>query len=72
MPDPESEKGFYYRSDHFNFAKKGVPALYTDTGIDFVGKPAEYGQQKRDEYTEQGLPLAVRRDKARLGSDRRS
>jgi len=50
-PDPESEKGFYYRSDHFNFAKKGVPALYTDTGIDFVGKPAEYSQQKRDEYT---------------------
>jgi Zn-dependent M28 family amino/carboxypeptidase len=50
-PDPESEKGFYYRSDHFNFAKRGVPALYTDTGIDFVGKPAEYSQQKRDEYT---------------------
>jgi Zn-dependent M28 family amino/carboxypeptidase len=50
-PDPESEKGFYYRSDHFNFAKKGVPALYTDTGIEFVGKPAEYSQQKRDEYT---------------------
>ena len=50
-PDPESEKGFYYRSDHFNFAKKGVPALYTDTGIDFAGKPAEYSQQKRDEYT---------------------
>jgi Zn-dependent M28 family amino/carboxypeptidase len=50
-PDPESEKGFYYRSDHFNFAKKGVPALYMDTGIDFVGKPPEYSQQKRDEYT---------------------
>ncbi|HEY9466689.1 MAG TPA: M28 family metallopeptidase [Vicinamibacterales bacterium] len=50
-PDPESEKGFYYRSDHFNFAKKGVPALYIDTGIDFVGKPAAYSQQKRDEYT---------------------
>jgi Zn-dependent M28 family amino/carboxypeptidase len=50
-PDPESEKGFYYRSDHFNFAKKGVPALYTDTGIDFVGKPPAYSQQKRDEYT---------------------
>jgi Zn-dependent M28 family amino/carboxypeptidase len=50
-PDPESEKGFYYRSDHFNFAKQGVPALYTDTGVDFVGKPAEYSQQKRDEYT---------------------
>ncbi len=50
-PDPESEKGFYYRSDHFNFAKQGVPALYTDSGIDFVGKPPEYSQQKRDEYT---------------------
>jgi len=50
-PDPESEKGFYYRSDHFNFAKKGVPALYMDTGIEFIGKPAEYSQQKRDEYT---------------------
>ena len=51
-PDPESEKGFYYRSDHFNFAKQGVPALYTDTGVEFVGKPAEYSKQKRDEYTE--------------------
>ena len=51
-PDPESEKGFYYRSDHFNFAKQGVPALYTDTGVEFIGKPAEYSQKKRDEYTE--------------------
>jgi Zn-dependent M28 family amino/carboxypeptidase len=49
-PDPEPEKGFYYRSDHFNFAKQGVPALYTDTGVEFVGKSAEYSQQKRDEY----------------------
>ena len=51
IPDPESEKGFYYRSDHFEFAKQGVPALYIDTGTDFVGKPAGYGMQKRDEYT---------------------
>jgi Zn-dependent M28 family amino/carboxypeptidase len=50
-PDPEAEKGFYYRSDHFNFAKQGVPALYIDSGVEFVGKPAEYSQQKRDEYT---------------------
>ena len=49
-PDPEAEKGFYYRSDHFNFAKQGVPALYTDTGVEFIGKPPEYSQQKRDEY----------------------
>ncbi|BCS32274.1 aminopeptidase [Luteitalea sp. TBR-22] len=50
-PDPESEKGYYYRSDHFNFAKKGVPALYLDSGIEYVGKDASYGTQKRDEYT---------------------
>jgi Zn-dependent M28 family amino/carboxypeptidase len=51
-PDPEPEKGFYYRSDHFNFAKEGVPALYTDSGIEFLGKSPEYAKQKRDEYTE--------------------
>jgi Zn-dependent M28 family amino/carboxypeptidase len=51
-PDPEAEKGFYYRSDHFNFAKQGVPALYTDNGVEFIGKPAEYAKQKRDEYTD--------------------
>jgi Zn-dependent M28 family amino/carboxypeptidase len=51
-PDPESEKGFYYRSDHFEFAKQGVPALYTDAGINYEGKDPEYGKKKRDEYTE--------------------
>ena len=51
-PDPEPEKGFYYRSDHFNFAKVGVPALNPNDGIDFIGKPAGWGQKKRDEYTE--------------------
>ena len=51
-PDPEPEKGFYYRSDHFNFAKVGVPALDPNDGIDFIGKPAGWGKQKRDEYTE--------------------
>lgn len=50
-PDPEPEKGFYYRSDHFEFAKVGVPALYTDSGIDYIGKDANYSKQKRDEYT---------------------
>ena len=50
-PDAEPEKGFYYRSDHFEFAKQGVPALYTDAGVSFIGKPGGYGQQKRDEYT---------------------
>ena len=73
-PDPESEKGFYYRSDHFNFAKKGVPALYTDTGIDFVGKPAEYSQQKRDEYTNKDYHAPsdeIKPDWDLTGADRR-
>ena len=51
-PDPEPEKGFYYRSDHFEFAKQGVPALYTDAGQDYVGKDKAYSKQKRDEYTD--------------------
>jgi Zn-dependent M28 family amino/carboxypeptidase len=50
-PDAEPEKGFYYRSDHFNFAKQGVPAFDPEPGVAFIGKPAEYGKQKRDEYT---------------------
>jgi Zn-dependent M28 family amino/carboxypeptidase len=50
-PDPEPEKGGFYRSDHFEFAKQGVPALYPKSGMDYIGKPADYGKQKRDEYT---------------------
>ena len=50
--DAEPEKGFYYRSDHFNFAKEGVPALDPDGGVQYVGKPPEYGQKLRDEWTE--------------------
>ena len=51
VADPESEKGFYYRSDHFEFAKEGVPALYVDEGIKYVGKPGDWGIKKREEYT---------------------
>ena len=50
-PDPEPEKGFFYRSDHFEFAKQGVPSLYIDSGTEYVGKDSAYSQQKRDEYT---------------------
>jgi Zn-dependent M28 family amino/carboxypeptidase len=49
-PDPEPEKGFFYRSDHFEFAKQGVPALYINSGVDYVGKPEGWGQQKHDDY----------------------
>jgi len=51
VPDAEPEKGFYYRSDHFNFAKVGVPALDTDDGLEYIGKPADFGKKKKDEYT---------------------
>lgn len=50
-PDPHAEKGYFYRSDHFNFAKKGVPALYTDPGIEHLEKGADYMKRKQDEYT---------------------
>ncbi|MFN8573245.1 MAG: M28 family metallopeptidase [Gemmatimonadaceae bacterium] len=50
-PDAEPEKGFYYRSDHFNFAKQGVPAFDPEGGVDYIGKPKEFGMSKRDEYT---------------------
>ncbi|HYT73379.1 MAG TPA: M28 family metallopeptidase [Vicinamibacterales bacterium] len=52
-PDPQPEKGFYYRSDHFNFAKQGVPALYTESGVETApesGKPADYLKSKLDDY----------------------
>jgi Zn-dependent M28 family amino/carboxypeptidase len=51
--DAEPEKGFYYRSDHFNFAKEGVPALDPAGGVEYVGKPPEYGEQVRREWNEQ-------------------
>jgi Zn-dependent M28 family amino/carboxypeptidase len=50
-PENRPEAGGYYRSDHFNFAKAGIPALYTRAGVDVIGKGKEYGQKKQDEYT---------------------
>ncbi len=50
-PDPEPEKGFYYRSDHFSFAKAGIPAFYADPGVEYLDKPPGYGIEKRAEYT---------------------
>jgi hypothetical protein len=48
--DTDPSEGFYWRSDHVEFAMGGVPALATSPGIDFVGKPAGFGEQKRAEY----------------------
>ncbi|MEQ1692380.1 MAG: M28 family metallopeptidase, partial [Gemmatimonas sp.] len=49
--EPEPGKGYYFRSDHFEFAKQGVPALYLEAGTQFIGKDSTYGKAKRDEYT---------------------
>ncbi|MEO7083426.1 MAG: M28 family peptidase [Gemmatimonadaceae bacterium] len=49
-PDAQPSKGFYYRSDHFNFAKLGVPAFDPEGGVNFVGKPQGWGLQKREEF----------------------
>jgi Zn-dependent M28 family amino/carboxypeptidase len=50
-PDPEPEKGFYYRSDHFEFAKRGVPAFEPyKGGVDFIGKPTGWGLEARRKF----------------------
>ena len=46
------EAGHYFRSDHFSFAKVGVPALTTGSGVDHVEKGKAYGQKRQEEYTE--------------------
>jgi Zn-dependent M28 family amino/carboxypeptidase len=50
-PNSQPEKGGFYRADHFEFSKRGVPSLYTGGGKDFIGKPPDFGQQKKDDYT---------------------
>ncbi|TDR23490.1 M28 family metallopeptidase [Marinicella litoralis] len=49
--DPFPENGYYYRSDHFELAKLGVPMLYPSIGLDHKEKGASYGKLKEDEYT---------------------
>ncbi len=49
-PDPEPEKGYYYRSDHFSFAKVGIPALYVDAGVEHVEYGEEWMLKQREEY----------------------
>jgi Zn-dependent M28 family amino/carboxypeptidase len=50
-PDAEPEKGYFYRSDHISFAKKGVPMLYADAGFDLVDGGEAAGRALADEYT---------------------
>jgi Zn-dependent M28 family amino/carboxypeptidase len=48
--DTDPTEGFYWRSDHVEFAMGGVPSLASSPGIDYVGKPAHYGDEKRGNY----------------------
>lgn len=49
--DPEPDKGYFYRSDHLEFMRRGVPAIFfLHPGDDYVGKPPEFAAQKRKEY----------------------
>lgn len=48
--EADTEKGFYFRSDHFNFAKAGVPALYANSGLDNVEKGEDYGMEIAQDY----------------------
>lgn len=51
LPEDEPEKGYYYRSDHFELAKHGVPMLYSDPGSDVIGKGREWGIAQKEKYT---------------------
>jgi len=50
-PDAEPEKGYFYRSDHISLAKKGVPMLYADAGIDLVAGGEAAGRAAGEDYT---------------------
>jgi len=50
-PDAHPEQGHFYRSDHFSFAKAGIPSVSIGGGDDIVGHPAGWGLQQSDDYT---------------------
>ena len=50
QPDPAAEQGWFYRSDHFPFARNGVPAVWASGGDRFIDKPADHGKRVRDDY----------------------
>jgi len=50
LPDQEPEKGHYFRSDHFEFAKVGVPGISYGGGYDYIGRPADWGMKKHQEF----------------------
>lgn len=51
-PEPHPEKGLYFRSDHFSFAKAGVPALFIESGRDLIDGGVEAGSKAIAEFTQ--------------------
>ena len=51
-PDQFADRGYFYRSDQFSFAKIGVPAVYLEPGTDYIDRPPEWGRERVEEYTE--------------------
>jgi Zn-dependent M28 family amino/carboxypeptidase len=52
-PEEAPEQGFFYRSDHFSFARVGVPGIMLRTGTDYVDRPAGWGATQHSEYRAQ-------------------
>ena len=50
-PDEHPERGYFYRSDHFSFAKAGIPSVSIAAGTDYIGKPAGWGTAQMEDYT---------------------
>ena len=50
-PEEHPERGYFYRSDHFSFAKAGIPAVSIDPGTDVIGRPREWGRLQEEEFT---------------------
>ena len=50
LPDQEPEKGYFFRSDHFNFAKVGIPALYAEGSLEHMEKGRDYVKEQRQGY----------------------
>jgi len=67
--EPTPENGFFYRSDHFNFAKVGVPGLYFKLGIEDREKGAEWAKAQAAEFT--ALHYHKPSDEFRPGTDLR-
>ncbi len=50
--DQYADRGYFYRSDQFSFAQIGVPAMYLDTGTDFIDRPEDWGREQVNRWTD--------------------